>query len=718
MKNRAPNANGALGRLWVLVLLLSMLAGCGTLDLTAVPTKPLTRSSTEAAEPSTTATRTATPHAPPATPTSTPYPVTGELRFELVAQRGGSIRGVAVADDTAYVGLGPRLAALDVSDPAAPHLIAQSEVLPGRVAALLVRVGGTPPGIAYVGVGKYAVMLNVSNPGSLDVLGKTELPGAITHAVLKDHVLYVGGAIYEGDFTYSGFVGTVDVGRPDRLEVLGWVGTPERISGLALSDNALFVGQHGAERGIYTLDVADPTRLGRPVPVSTTVDPYSLRVIGQRLYIGGFMQMHAFDITDPGNPQLVWNLERTKAHPLGMVDGFAVHRGRIYAAGLQPAGDIIPFREVVEPPEPITGKAGALVSSITTLAGDHLFVTGEAGALEIYDISDSESLTPLSVYEPALRSVGAFTVSGDVVYLVDQSDRTARLRTLQLPDLSPLGQFTTGLPEERPDWISGLTVADDRAYLTTRDGLWVFNVQDPAAPSLLGKPEIRGYFDPGSAAPVVVDGIVYLAVSPADLLLAVDLTDVDNPQPVASLERLAGNTIRHMAAGDGLLYAITEDEDANWLHIVDLSGGEISGGVPPTRHSLRFPRGIQGLAARGELAVMAGTEGLTVVSAANPEQPQVLAEVPLSGDGYDVAVAGDLAFVTAGSRFSTAQLLAFDISDPADPRPVGIFDLAGPGSIALTGEYIVVGDGAMGMVVVARPGILAREFAHSGGNHP
>jgi hypothetical protein len=622
--------------------------------------------------------------------------VAGESTFEIVSQRGGSVEGVAVVDAVAYVGLGPRLVALDMSDPDTPRPIAQSGVLPGLVAAVLVQNG-----VAYVGAGRYVVTLDVSSAGEIITLGTVELSGAISHIVLHGGLLYAAGAIYEGDFAYSGFVGMVDVGRPDRLTALSWVGTPERVASLALSGDVLFIGQHGVRQGIYALDVADPTQPGHPVSVSTLVDPYSLCVFGARLYVGGFMGMHAFDITDPHNPQSVWDLKWTEAHPLGMVDGFVVHEGRIYAAGRQPADSVVPFREVLEPPDPITGQAGAPVSTIVAVVGERLFVTGVAsGALEIYDISAPESPSPLSAYGPPLGPVGKMAVSDSVVYLVGQTfqtnDTMAYLHTLQLPDLDLLGEFTARLAEERQDWFSGLTVATERAYLAARDGLWVLNVSDPAAPSLLGKPEIEGYLGPVSAAVVVVDRIVYLALSPADLLLAVDLADVNNPRLIASLQRLKGSTIRGLAVDGELLYAITEGEETDWFHIVGLSGGEMI-----LRSSVQFPGRIYGLAARGGHAVLVGTEGLRLISAVDPEQPQVLAEIPLPGDGHDVAIEGDLAFVTAGSLFSTAQLLAFDVSDPADPQLVSKLDIAGLGNIAVSGEYVVVAGDSMGVYTLA-----------------
>lgn len=93
--------------------------------------------------PSSTPTVTATP-----TPTLTPTPTTsfwenyqgnteGALYpLRVVNQIGGRANRVIVADDVAYVAVGPRIWTLDVSQPEAPTTLGQTDVLPGIVQCL------------------------------------------------------------------------------------------------------------------------------------------------------------------------------------------------------------------------------------------------------------------------------------------------------------------------------------------------------------------------------------------------------------------------------------------------------------------------------------------------------------------------------------------------------------------------------------------------------
>lgn len=98
-------------------------------SLTATPAATLTPStlpSTSAQVPTPTQIPTATPTPTPSqTPTQTPFPpspLTDNTTFHLQAQVGGSIASVALLDQTVYVGIGSRLAALDVSNPSTPLL--------------------------------------------------------------------------------------------------------------------------------------------------------------------------------------------------------------------------------------------------------------------------------------------------------------------------------------------------------------------------------------------------------------------------------------------------------------------------------------------------------------------------------------------------------------------------------------------------------------------
>ena len=75
------------------------------------------------------------------------------LYVELVGQIGGPVVAAAALGDYAYVGVGPRLVILDVTDPAGPILVGQTTILPRGVAGVTVAGTLTWPMGALLGLG-------------------------------------------------------------------------------------------------------------------------------------------------------------------------------------------------------------------------------------------------------------------------------------------------------------------------------------------------------------------------------------------------------------------------------------------------------------------------------------------------------------------------------------------------------------------------------------
>ncbi len=118
---------------------------------------------------------------PPPQASSTPLPrSTGVL--ERFAQAGGSISGITVVGDMAYVGMGPRVAAIDLSQPDHPRLVNQSEPLPGAVTQLIsidIEIGS----FLLVGAGNCLALMETTLADGFASARVLELPGAISAMV-------------------------------------------------------------------------------------------------------------------------------------------------------------------------------------------------------------------------------------------------------------------------------------------------------------------------------------------------------------------------------------------------------------------------------------------------------------------------------------------------------------------------------------------------------
>jgi hypothetical protein len=108
--------------LWIFSLFLLALAACAPAATPLPPGPTVTATSTLQPSP-TRADEESTPTAALATASPTPPPARDPLAFNVVAQLGGTFGALAIEGNTVYLGIGPRLAVVDISDPAAPRLL-------------------------------------------------------------------------------------------------------------------------------------------------------------------------------------------------------------------------------------------------------------------------------------------------------------------------------------------------------------------------------------------------------------------------------------------------------------------------------------------------------------------------------------------------------------------------------------------------------------------
>ena len=88
-------------------------------------------------------------------------PVKEELSFTIAGQIGGTVNAAALDGNIVYLGVGPRLLTVDITDPAAPRFLWQSEILSGMVGAIAIQSG-----LAYVGAGHDFYIFNMIDPAN------------------------------------------------------------------------------------------------------------------------------------------------------------------------------------------------------------------------------------------------------------------------------------------------------------------------------------------------------------------------------------------------------------------------------------------------------------------------------------------------------------------------------------------------------------------------
>jgi hypothetical protein len=669
-------------------------------QLSTTPTQVTSQTSTPPPSPTLT-------HTPLPAPTLTSKPPSeNNLVFEHVSQLGGSINGITIVGDVAYVGMGPRVAAIDISDHQNPQLIGQSDPLPGLVTQLVQVSNGAAPLLA-ISAGKYLVVIDTSNPDGLKSIHQLELPGTVS-AMVWDYrlsILYAGGSTYQAPYEYSGFIAALGLTLDNRLKLMNSVSLPKQPVSIALAEGGLFAATVSYTGGLYYIKLETPGELSTPhLVIASSTDngfaPYSLQVVGDRLYAGVNMDLQAYDITDPERTVQVW-----KEFVGFMAMSFSFNGTQIDIFGWGAAGTYLPGQDVFTAPQPITGIPTGEVASITTShQGDFLVAYQD---LEIYTPDDAQGLELVGSYQPAVIDILGAASDEHAVYVVDNGTgdgkNTATLQVFSLPNLQPVGQVATDVPNSW-GWFSGLAVEGERAYLAAIDGLWVYDLSSPS-PTLLNKLDIiDGQLNAITAIKLGDRRILILSQEPSDLsvLTAYDLTDVQRPVRMGSLLTVDQGPIYQMTWNGSSLYAVRTaiyESDSDLLYLIGFDGEDLA-----LRGKKSLPGSIFSMAVDNGLVALTGTDGLALVSALDAQSPQIEAEVALPEPGSGVAIVKDTAVVITGGNNGAAQLLAFDVHNPTNPRQVKSMDIAFSasliGPIPASNPYIILAKGSAGMEVL------------------
>lgn len=273
----------------------------------------------------------------------------------------------------------------------------------------------------------------------------------------------------------------------------------------------------------------------------------------------------------------------------------------------------------------------------------------------------------------AIETFDTRTHADTVATTADWDTTAGRLR---MPSyLRVLGQVPT------TDWALSVTVAGDYAYVSAdADGLFVFDVSDPASPVL-------------EDVVVTTEQIVEVVIRGdyayfANVFAGLYIFDVSDPaHPVYVSDRITnGQTLGVDVAGN---YAYLADGPRG-LRVIDVSDPYL-----PVQVGSFTPPG-QGLMVRvaGRYAYLASwIEGLSVIDITDPTNPVEVARLDTPGISRGLAVQGNRLYWADG----TPGLHVIDISDPLEPAFVNTVPTVFARGVATAGPFLYVADGSGGL---------------------
>lgn len=639
-------------------LLAILLAACAGSSPLLTPT-PL-----EQAAPASTASP--LPTLPLQTPTPLPTAAAPPEPIRLTGQFASAALAVYAQGDLAYLGLGARLAVLDVSDPAQPGLLGQTVPLPDFVQDVSVSQG-----YAYLAAGWGGlIVVDVRDPARPAAVGQLE--GAYS----------VGGLALEGSTAYlaTGEAGLliVDVSNPSAPALLGSLDTPGSAEAVAVAGSTAFLAAR--EGGLWFVDVSDPAHPGgAALPELLDLSDsdvkldynlydslviYDVALAGDLLYFATgddgtspFVKgLRALDVADPAHPLPVGTkLSYERASHLFVSDSLALYTD---ISGYPSTAFSLQVVDISNPADPEwVGSFGSDHELFDLFVeGTRAYLANGTKGLGLVDLADPSDPRLVGAYEPPPPISGyAAHVLTPYAYLADGE---SGLRIVDLSDRAnpfSLSLFNT------PGFAVDVSVYGRRAYVADEQGgLRLLDVTDPAHPRELSAPDSEVHI-----TGVVVGDEYALARSSVGDLLALSLADAEQAVLQLVLEEA---DLRELHLSGGLGYAVTQ---SGGFQVIDLSDPL----QPKVLGSLQPDGDVNGATAAGSNAYLATDDFgayleagapvgyLRVVDVRDPSRPQEVGFLRLPGFARAVAVSDSR--VAVGDRSGWVYLI--DVSSPVAP---------------------------------------------------
>jgi hypothetical protein len=232
---------------------------------------------------------------------------------ELVGQIGGSVYAVALQGNYAYIGVGPRLVILNVSDQAHPAFVGQTSVLPDIVQGVAV-VGD----YAYVATDWSGLrIVNVANPAAPTEIGAYDTPGR------AEGMAVVGNYAYVADYDQG--LRIINIVNPATPSEVGFYDTPGEAFGVAVAGSYAYVADFYS--GLRIVDVADPAHPSE-VGSYTMGEAFGVAVAGTYAYVAdGLSGLRIINVADPAAPNQVGSLGIGNALGVVVVGNYAYVAG-------------------------------------------------------------------------------------------------------------------------------------------------------------------------------------------------------------------------------------------------------------------------------------------------------------------------------------------------------------------------------------------------------
>jgi hypothetical protein len=552
--------------------------------------------------------------------------------FELVGHLGGKAQAVQVVGDYAYVGFGPELAVLDISDPAHIRrigwIVAAGEVMEITVAGDYAYIAYIDADLnQYVGATGLQIV-DIHNP---------ELPVSLSVNELSD-CSENESMVIQGNYIYFAFT------------------TCSAYGGIIMPS------------GTY-IDLLDITNPADPV----NLDSYranGLPFVNGIAVLDGWLfalfaeydhpRMVVFDISSK-----VSLVETISFHTIPLTfsdqEGIAISDNYAFIAGADNLLQVVDISDPTQPDAVITytlpGQAKGIYTD-TTVA----YIVLSSNSVLILDTSDPLNLVYRGTYQTTGLSQDLF-MEATTAYSANGVDGFEIFDTAGLTQVGLI---------KYPQKINDIVFAGDYAYSTANDGFWVLDVSDPRMPFPVAY--LETFYPVGS---LVLKGNLAFIATPG---YGIRILDISDPlQPAYDDFFYMPYNLRQLLLVDNIIYAVAGEDG---LYILDISD-------PHNLHEISsYMRdyGINAVSVSGSYAYLATNDNkLVVLDISSPASLVEIGEFDPAnlgvGEGWwgsAVSVQGNLVLFatiepapTPLAGYDNGIVWIVDVSKPDHPVQVG-----------------------------------------------
>jgi hypothetical protein len=610
--------------------------------------------------------------------------------WDLTSQVGGPTQGLAVQGNYAYIGVGPRLVVVDISNPANPIQVGASAVLDDFV--LGVAVSET---FAYVAAGGAGLqLLDIANPLAPTMIGAWNFKGMTEGVAVANGVAYVANGPYglrvldvsnpaapvelahafemnyaydvtiSGRYAYLAAAGAglliADISNPAYPVELGAYDTPGYAHAVTVSGGLAYVADQWG--GLKVINVADPLLPALIGDLQTQGWAFDVTLAGSQAYIAdAFKGLRVVNISDPAHPAEVGGLEWSQSNAGGVV----VIGNQAYLADRKNGLRVINIANPLQPVQ--TGFLNLFdTARMVITGGDYAYVAAGFNGVRILNISNPVHPVEVGAYE---FNSYATMVKLDGNRLFASTNGGLAEQGIHVVDIS---DPTHPQRISYYDWVGecrGIAVVGNLGYFADAGGLKMVDFSDLANPLLVGNTQEW-------AGSVQIQGnLAYVARGPLGWKIY-DITDLGNILSVAVVPEASGwtqdvkivGTLAYVRVAGGIrIYDVTNPVTPALLSSYSVSAGR-SGQL-----------GVAG----DRLYVTKSEHGFEVVDVSDPENPVLVNQVDTLGYVEQITPDVNHLFVADNNGGVLVYSPSTSLSDPSQTSPtveseMAPFDLSTP----------------------------------------